>query len=75
MKSLLSTVAAGGADAAVPARPHPRRRSRLVAVIGRWWQRSRDRDLLKRLDARQLRDIGLTRDEVEREMAKPFWRA
>ena len=30
--------------------------------------------LLVRLDHHMLRDIGLTRADVERELMKPFWR-
>jgi uncharacterized protein YjiS (DUF1127 family) len=41
----------------------------IVAWHGRWQQRRR----LARLDARMLRDIGLTRDEARREIRKPFW--
>lgn len=36
--------------------------------------RRRDRQLLARLDAHILRDIGLSPDEAQSEAAKPFWR-
>ena len=56
-----------------------RRRSRrgvvdvLVAVV-LYIERQRQRRALLRLDDRMLRDIGLTRADVEREADKPFWR-
>jgi uncharacterized protein YjiS (DUF1127 family) len=40
-----------------------------------WIQRDRDRRALHHLDDRLLRDIGVTRVELEAEAAKPFWRA
>lgn len=39
-----------------------------------WLQRDRDRRILQALDERLLRDIGVSRGEVEAEVAKPFWR-
>jgi uncharacterized protein YjiS (DUF1127 family) len=32
-----------------------------------------DRNMLVSLDDHMLRDIGLTREDVERELMKPFW--
>ena len=49
----------------------------LAAIAGavyEWNERGRQRRLLARLDDRMLRDIGLTRLDVEREVSKPFWR-
>lgn len=40
-----------------------------------WLERSRQRRHLGELDDRLLRDIGLSRAEVEHEVAQPFWRA
>jgi uncharacterized protein YjiS (DUF1127 family) len=40
-----------------------------------WQGRARQRAHLAALDDRLLRDIGLTRADVERELLKPFWRA
>lgn len=37
------------------------------------WDRSRQRRVLAELDERMLRDIGITRTEVAREMNKSFW--
>jgi uncharacterized protein YjiS (DUF1127 family) len=42
-----------------------------------WMARRRQRKALRELvehDDRMLRDVGLSRDEVRREAAKPFWR-
>ena len=51
--------------------------SRIAALRG-WlrvaWQRHRSRQLLACMDARALRDIGLTYADAEEEANKPFWR-
>jgi uncharacterized protein YjiS (DUF1127 family) len=39
-----------------------------------WRTRSRDRNTLAMLDRRELRDLGVSNWEVERELTKPFWR-
>ena len=46
--------------------------SRLAAI---WHDRWLTRQKLAELDDHLLRDIGLDRDTVRRETAKPFWRA
>jgi uncharacterized protein YjiS (DUF1127 family) len=38
-----------------------------------WRERARSRHLLLLLDDRMLRDVGLTRSDVDRECAKHFW--
>jgi uncharacterized protein YjiS (DUF1127 family) len=40
-----------------------------------WTDRALSRDHLARLSDHQLADVGLSRSDVEREAAKPFWRA
>ena len=45
-----------------------------LATVQKWQQRSRERVELRRLDDRMLRDIGVTRGDVWREINKPFWR-
>ncbi len=48
----------------------------LLAVsdsLSRWRERSRQRRMLGRLDDRMLRDVGLSRADVEQEVSKPFW--
>lgn len=47
---------------------------RLFDVALDWRIRSRERRILLELDDRMLRDLGLTRGEVDRESTKPFWR-
>ena len=42
-------------------------------VVVRWSQRSRQRAILRDLDAEQLNDIGISREDALREAAKPFW--
>ena len=46
----------------------------LLRVLADWLARSRTRCDLARLDARLLRDIGLTRADAMGEIEKPFWR-
>ena len=62
-------------------RPGPLSRRR-VAPLGRllrlliaWSERARERHELESLSDHSLRDIGLSRAEVGREIAKPFWQA
>ncbi len=45
-----------------------------VAIDFGWWDRARQRHHLLQLDDRLLKDVGLTRAGVEREVAKPFWK-
>ena len=40
-----------------------------------WQQRASERADLARLTDFQLKDVGLTRSDVEREASKPFWQA
>lgn len=37
-------------------------------------ERQRQRRALRRMDAVQLKDIGLTPDDVDQEAYRPFWR-
>ena len=39
-----------------------------------WQQRASERHHLSGLDDRLLKDIGITRADVDREAHKPFWR-
>jgi uncharacterized protein YjiS (DUF1127 family) len=48
--------------------------NRIVATLREWRQRSRERAQLATLDDRMLRDIGVNRGDVWREINKPFWR-
>jgi uncharacterized protein YjiS (DUF1127 family) len=49
--------------------------TRLLPLLAEWRRRLRSRGALARLCDRELRDIGLTRSDLARECAKPFWRA
>ena len=40
-----------------------------------WQDRARQRHRLGEMDDHLLRDIGLSRADLEHEVAKPFWRA
>jgi uncharacterized protein YjiS (DUF1127 family) len=46
----------------------------LLALLRAWQLRARQRREASWLTARDLADIGLTRDQLQAELAKPFWR-
>ena len=48
---------------------------RLADRLTLWQLRSRERQALAALDDRALRDVGLSRGEIEAEIRKPFWQA
>ena len=45
----------------------------LLSRFRGWRERARSRHLLLQLDDRMLRDVGLSRSDVDRECAKRFW--
>jgi uncharacterized protein YjiS (DUF1127 family) len=47
----------------------------LLALIGEWRRRLRERNELAQMCERSLRDIGLSRYDAFAEAKKPFWRA
>ncbi len=47
---------------------------KMVAAALAWQDRARDRRALAELDDRTLADVGLTRADVARQMARPFVR-
>lgn len=54
----------------------PRRKTavrRLIDCLLRWQERAVQRYRLAEMSDRQLRDLGLTRGQVDRESRKPFW--
>lgn len=48
---------------------------RTLGLLGVWLSHRRERRALADLDARLLRDVGLTAADAWRESQKPFWRA
>ena len=48
--------------------------TRILDVAIAWLDRARQRRQLAELDDRLLRDIGVSRGDIEAEAAKPFWR-
>jgi uncharacterized protein YjiS (DUF1127 family) len=46
----------------------------LIIGLLKMEDRARQRRALARLDDRLLRDVGLSRADVEREYSRPFWR-
>ena len=67
--------------AALASPRHGRGEERVAALLARicdaglhWLELSRQRRALQALDDRTLKDIGLTRADVERELSKRFWR-
>ena len=44
----------------------------LVGLI-EWRWRASQRDILRSLDDRMLKDVGLSRADLEHELRKPFW--
>ena len=49
--------------------------ARALRTLLIWQERDRQRHALAQLDARMLKDIGLSRAEVALELRKPFWQA
>ena len=45
-----------------------------VDVTLGWHRRISDRNALRSMDDRLLKDIGLSQADVEHEVSKPFWR-
>jgi len=46
----------------------------IAHTLSVWRTRIRDRQRFAALEQRDLRDLGLSRTDVEHELAKPFWR-
>jgi uncharacterized protein YjiS (DUF1127 family) len=47
---------------------------RFIKLIGAWRRRARGRRELMAKTDRELRDLGITRQDASREATKPFWR-
>ena len=54
---------------------HQSRWNQLAGRIGEWRRRARSRYELTMLSDGNLRDIGLSRCDVDFEASKPFWQA
>ncbi|MAM76411.1 MAG: hypothetical protein CMO29_21685 [Tistrella sp.] len=48
---------------------------RMIATLGLWAERHRQRRCLATLDAHLLRDLDIDPIDASREANKPFWRA
>ena len=46
---------------------------RVLATVGFWIARGRERRVLEDLDDRMLRDVGLSRKDVLSEAGRPIW--
>ena len=44
-----------------------------VARIARWYELSRERAALRRISDAGLKDLGLSRADIETESYRPFW--
>ena len=44
-------------------------------ILASWRRRARERRELATLDTRTIRDLGLSRSDVQFEVNKPFWRS
>lgn len=58
----------------LPARPSLGFAARLIDGLLSGLERAQHRQILARLDDRALKDVGLTRSQIEMETTKPFWR-
>lgn len=71
---MISAFAAKGfADRIAAAPSHAGWAVRLLTAMFKWHERARQRRQLYTLDDRMLKDIGLTRVDVEYEASKHFW--
>ena len=46
----------------------------LFALLTKWQRRAAMRQHIRTLDRRMLKDIGISRADIEAEAQKPFWR-
>ncbi len=47
----------------------------VIKTLALWQDRWIARQNLREIEYRQLEDVGLTREQIGREAAKPFWKA
>lgn len=67
--------ASGGSRGAADRYTFTARLSEALRIIDDWRERLRTRRDLMRLSDYQLKDIGLSRLDAEKEYVKPFWRS
>lgn len=60
--------------AVILSRRRPGLATRIFEALLTWQQRQAERRHLAMLDDYLLRDVGLSRADVEQESSKPFWR-
>jgi len=59
----------------VPARrPVPSKLSKSIDILLLWLQRWRERRMLGELSDHMLKDIGVSRADIDQEVRKKFWR-
>lgn len=77
MAALAHDIVAFRATHGTQQRVRPLRRliRRVADTVGLWRSRVQERRALSFIEERELRDLRLSRWDVERELAKPFWRA
>ena len=46
---------------------------RALDLVFEWRARAVERDVMRSLDDRMLRDVGISRADLERELQRPFW--
>jgi uncharacterized protein YjiS (DUF1127 family) len=74
--SVIALPRGASVPASMPARPALGLGTALVRLVDTlldWQERARERRHLSGLDDHLLRDIGLSRADVDHEVAKPFW--
>ncbi|HUA56786.1 MAG TPA: DUF1127 domain-containing protein [Candidatus Sulfotelmatobacter sp.] len=72
---MVSITATDGRRRRLPAHPTVRVVGGMLARLRGWQVRARQRREIAALTERDLRDIGLTRAQLQSELGKPFWRA
>lgn len=62
-------------QAAVAKAPPPSLRARMALALATWRERTAARRCLARMDARSLRDVGISPAAAAFESGRPFWRS
>lgn len=66
--NITSTANFAGSTCHIPHAPRTKRPTLMMMIAT-----ARQRFALSKLDAQQLADLGLSRDEIQAEIRKPFW--